>query len=215
MQSAMVSQGPNPYRVGLLGGLLKQAEWRFHLLARGIYRVAIPGDIDRQVVDGVSRLDALQTLELAAHPGLDLSRDWAERAIARGDHCLASRDGDRVVGYLWVSRERLLRDEGVVVRLPPDSEYRYKVFVRPECRGRGIAPRMYRSADRLAASEGVAQAFLCIGPDNTASIASAVKSGARRIGFVLVWSRTVGAKAWPTTGATRSGLRFETPGSRT
>lgn len=151
-------------------------------------------------------LSVSEAVAAAADVELDLAPVWTRRAYSRGDRCLGAYLDGRLAGYLWTSRGHALRDERVAVRIAENAQYRFKAFVRVAHRGRGIAPALYRAANRLGAAAGMTHALLCVSPFNGPSLAAVRNSGARRVGFVVTWCFGGRVRAWRSPGAARNGL---------
>lgn len=188
--------------------LLRSLEWRLGLHVLGLYRAPLRSPAPHPGSITVRALDEAHAIALGADRELEVRPEWARAAIRRGDRCLAAFEGERVVGYTWVSRQHALLDEGVDVRVGEGGEYRFKTFVRPGDRGRGLMPLLYRAADAAAAAEGRRWSCLCIAPYNEPSIAAARKAGAERMGLVVIWKFAGRVHAWRSAGVGRAGLEF-------
>ena len=129
--------------------------------------------------------------EASRDPRYNLPREWMLEVLARGDRCLAAWCEGRMAGFAWLSRSLAPHDDGVFVKVPEGAEYRYKVLVLPEFRGRGIARALYRHANAALAAAGGSQAYLFIAPHNVAS-----RRAAHAAGAVPVGSMWLPAAAW-------------------
>lgn len=187
-------------------GLLRSLEWRLGLKVLGLHRAPVGAPSTAPSPFTFRILDESQAIALAADRELEMRPEWSRAAHRRGDRCLAAFEGTRIVGYTWLSRQRALQDEGVELRVGAGGEYRYKTFVRPGDRGRGVMSQLYRAADAAGAAEGLAWSCLCIAPYNDASIAAAGKAGARRVGFLVAWKLGGRVRLWRSAGARSAGL---------
>jgi len=97
---------------------------------------------------------------------------------------------------------------GVRVQVPARAIYRFKTFVRPACRGRGIAPFLYAAADAIVARPGRESVVNCIALQNRASIAAALKSGDAACGYLAYWQARGRFLALHSRKVAALGLRF-------
>lgn len=155
---------------------------------------------------GVMTLD--EVLAECRHPALDLSETSVRAAYARGGLCIGARQRDQLVGYVWFAFDAAPHLDGVWVQVPPQAIYRYKAFVRPAHRGKGIAPAMYRYADGVFAGRGRESVVNCIATHNLASIAASLSSGARPLGHLAYWRSARRFLSFHSRAVRQLGLRF-------
>lgn len=141
-------------------------------------------------------------------PALDLSDTSVRAAYARGGQCIGARQRGALVGYVWFAFDTAPHVNGIYVRVPPGTIYRYKAFVRPAHRGNGIAPAMYRYADRVFSERGRGGVVNCIATHNFASIAASMRSGARPLGHLAYWRSACRFLAFHSRAVRQLGLRF-------
>lgn len=156
-------------------------------------------------------LRALGAAELVAHardPELDLREAMVREAAARGDVCLGALERGALVGYVWFAYARAPHVAGIWVQVPGAAVYRYKSFVRPAYRGRGIAPALYGAADALVGRPGRELVVDCVHVHNFASIAATLKSGSRPLGALAYWQAGRRFAAFHSSAVRRLGLRF-------
>lgn len=192
-----------------LRAVLVAIERRLGVTHRHVYRV--PAASSESSLPPDPRIRAVaqaELLALTADERLDLTQRWVGEARARGDRCLGAFLDGRFAGFVWLARRRAPHVDGIEVLVPENAQYRYKTFVLPEFRGRGIATALYLAADRLMAAEGACQAVLCIAPANEPSVRSAVASGAVRVGTILFWHTPRRFVSFHSPGARRAGVRF-------
>ena len=149
-----------------------------------------------------------EVLAECREPALDLSETSVRAAYARGSLCIGARRGEALVGYVWFAFDTAPHLDGVWVRVPAPAIYRYKAFVRPAHRGKGIAPAMYRHADRVFADRGREAVVNCIATHNFASIAASVRSGARPLGRLAYWRSASRFLSFHSRAVRQLGLRF-------
>jgi len=142
---------------------------------------------------------------------LDLSAAKASAAFARGDVCVGAFDAGRLVGYAWLASQPAPHIDGLWMAFDPHAVYLYRAFVRPERRGRHIAPALYSFADTVFLSQGKNYAVICVSIYNRPSIAAAHRSGARTAGYTAYWSAGSWFVAMRSAGAKRCGFRFYRP----
>jgi GNAT superfamily N-acetyltransferase len=147
----------------------------------------------------------------AADAALGIPQPFVRGAYARGDACMAALEGERVLGYAWLSIGRSPHASGLWIEAHAGSGYVYDVFVRPECRGQRIAPWLYVALDRYLTQHGRRAVLSAIDWDNARSARAALRAGARECGAVVLL-RLFGAHlAWCSHAAKDGGLRFARP----
>jgi GNAT superfamily N-acetyltransferase len=155
-----------------------------------------------------SVLSEAELLAEGRDPQLDLSQRGVREAIARGGVCIGARRAGELAGYVWFAFDRAPHLNGVWVKVPPQAIYRYKAFVRPLHRGKGLAPAMYRFSDRILHARGREQVVNCIATHNFPSIAASRRSGAETLGYLAYWRAGPRFAAWHSSAVRRFGLRF-------
>jgi GNAT superfamily N-acetyltransferase len=149
-----------------------------------------------------------EAMKLAADPCLDLRAPSVRAAFARGDLCVGAFDGGKLAGYAWFAQAPAPHVMGLQVRFAAHVVYTYKTFVRPQYRGRGIAPALYAFPDAHFRALGRSEAALCVDTHNRASIAAARKSGGALAGWLAYWHRGRHFRAYHSPGLAPLGLRF-------
>lgn len=139
---------------------------------------------------------------------LELDEVKASAAFARGEVCVAALLEDSLVGYAWFAQKAAPHVGGIWMDCDRQAVYVYRAFVKPEARGRGIAPALYRFADRQFMNAGRRYAVLCIEFGNRASLSAAVRSGAGRVGRAGYWQGFGGFVPYRSRGAAAVGFRF-------
>jgi len=146
-----------------------------------------------------------------SHPELEFSEAKASEAFARGEVCVAALDGPRLAAYAWYAVEPAPHSGGLWMDFDRRAVYIFRAFVTSRYRGRGIAPALYRFADRLFLERGRQIALLCIEADNKPSLAAARRSGAHRIGYCAYWHGAGRFFSLGTPGVRHVGFRFYMP----
>jgi GNAT superfamily N-acetyltransferase len=152
----------------------------------------------------------LDASELLPHCSLelDLTPTMVREAARRGDVCVGALSSGQLAGYVWFARQEAPHVRGVWVRVPEQAIYRYKAFVRPEWRGRRIAPALDAFAARLFRSSGRDCFVTCIATHNFSALRASKVSGARELGTLGYWQAGSRFVAFHSAAVRRLGLRF-------
>ena len=111
-----------------------------HMADRPKYPSTLPGITYR-----VIQTDEL--LGASSDPQLDLSRDFVEAAIERGDIAFGAFDGSVLVSYVWRSVSAAPHKKNVWVRVSRPYCYAYKSYTRRSYRGQRISPGVHLCSD--------------------------------------------------------------------
>jgi len=130
------------------------------------------------------------------------------QAYGHGGVCIGARAGAQLAGYVWFAFDSAPHVRGVWVKVPPQAIYRYKAYVRPAHRGKGVAPAMYRFADRALRERGRNEVVNCIATHNFASIGASRRSGAGTLGYLGYWQADERFVSCHSPAVQRYGLRF-------
>lgn len=149
-----------------------------------------------------------EVLDGAADPALELAPAIAECALARGDCCFGAFDQRRLVGYSWCSLQSTPVDERLRVVVPPQALYRYKSFVLPEYRGRGLLAGLNRLTDRAFIDAGKTTCVSYVDSHNFAMLRASARAGYRRVGFILLTEHPHRFRCWRSPGARALGMTF-------
>jgi ribosomal protein S18 acetylase RimI-like enzyme len=188
-----------------MGRLARHAGVRvFRVFARRLDAGAASADHDCRL------LAETAVLELCPDASLDLAPGKVRAAYARGDVCVGVFSWGELVGYCWFAPAAAPHMDRAWIDFPSDVVYVYKSYVRPACRGRGLAAAMYRFADRLWLERGRSTAILCVESHNHASIAAAKRAGFSAAGYAG-YADGARLRAWRSEAAARHGLRFFAP----
>lgn len=151
---------------------------------------------------------------LCRRDALNLRPETVSAAYARGDFCAAAYESGELVGYCWLAFAPLPHLDGVWVGFSEEAAWTYKSFVLPSHRGRGIAPALYRFADRLCAERGRAFSILCTEAHNRPSVSASLRGGYAPAGHAAYLHPGKSLLAWMSPGARRLGVRFFVPAAR-
>ena len=190
----------------VLALLMHQAARRGGLHVFGVYCRRLGAAATRALEPGLScrRLEQQELLGLCADPELELR----EAMVREGNACVGAFSGDDLAGYVWFAYGDAPHVNGVRVSVPPQAIYRFKAFVRPAYRGRGIAPYLYGAADPLVAQPGRRTVVNCVAVQNRASIAATLRSGDVPLGHLAYWQAGGRFLALHTRPVELFGLRF-------
>jgi GNAT superfamily N-acetyltransferase len=194
----------------MLAALLNQAERRGGLHVFRVFHRRLGAASAPPQSPGLEcrRLSGGELLSLCADPALELREAMVRAALARGDACVGAFLEGRLAGYAWFAYDEAPHVNGVRVQVPARAIYRFKTFVRPACRGRGIAPFLYAAADAIVARPGRESVVNCIALQNRASIAASLKSGDAAFGYLAYWQARGCFFALHSRRVAALGLRF-------
>ncbi len=125
-----------------------------------------------------------------------------------GDLCVGVFVGGEPAGYAWYAYDDAPHVDGVRVRIPPNAIYRFKVFVLPAYRGRGLAPYLYRAADPLVARPGRERVITCVAVQNLSSVIASMRGRDLPHGFLGYWQTRKRFFALHSPATRDLGLRF-------
>jgi GNAT superfamily N-acetyltransferase len=103
-----------------------------------------------------------------------------------GSTCLVAWQGERPVGYTWLSDPEST-PESLPVSVPPGAVYGWGLWVDPRERGRGVGTALATARGIYARERGVRRAWRVIADENRAAIRTLEKSSdgrARALGKV-------------------------------
>ena len=176
---------------------------------RVFHRKMDPG-LPRIPVQGmeIRPLTEAELIARCSDPELDLSERMVRQAFERKGVCVGALAGSELAGYVWFAYDIAPHVDGVWVKVPAQAVYRYKAYVRPKYRGKGIAPALYRFADGLFRDTGRDYVVNCIATHNFSSIAASKTSGARALGYLGYWQPGRRFFSFHSPAVQRFGLRF-------
>lgn len=178
----------------------------YHIRTRDLH----DSGIERLDADGLllrrARRDEL--LAAAADPALELEPAMIEFALARGDYCCGAFDRERLVGYSWCSLRSTPVDEYLRIAIPPRAVYRYKSFVLPGYRGRGLLAGFNRLSDRAFIDAGKTTCVSYVDSHNFAMLRASARAGYRRAGFIALTEHPHRFRCWRSPGARALGVSF-------
>jgi GNAT superfamily N-acetyltransferase len=154
--------------------------------------------------DAEARLLGPEELRRFALTEPTLSRDFVERAVARGDRCVAIVDGVTLAAYTWCSARPTEAIDGLVLHFDPAYLYIYKAHTRPDYRGRRMNGAILAAMLRMASAAGKRGLIGYVETGNARSFRSIRRLGFWRFGVV----RVLGSGPAPRVHATAACRRF-------
>lgn len=149
--------------------------------------------------------------ELLAHcqdPELDLRESRVREACARGDVCVGALEAGRLVGYVWFAFRSAPHVKNIRVDFGPRLRYAYKMFVRPDRRGRGIARELLARGAELCPRRDTHLGLSFVALDNKPSLRAFAAAGWKVAGYAGYVEWFGWWRAFASAGAARLGARF-------
>ena len=122
-------------------------------------------------------LEADEVRRHAGAPGLDLSPEFADGALLKGDRCYGILDGDRLVSYFWYARTPTLVTDELELDFDPGWAYAYKGYTIPEYRGRRLYGYGSAEACRALVAGGARGCVTLVDANNFPSLRSMQRTG--------------------------------------
>jgi ribosomal protein S18 acetylase RimI-like enzyme len=120
---------------------------------------------------------------LALRP--DEDADTVHAQLRRGDLCVASWSGDRMVGAVWVRFDRIWVSElARTLAVRPGEAYGYNAFIQPEHRRHGAAKNLYVTTMRRLESLGYRRVLVYVDAQNVAGRAPLWRLGFEHFGRI-------------------------------
>jgi GNAT superfamily N-acetyltransferase len=119
------------------------------------------------------------SLEALAPIAGERERDRFRRLLDIGCIGLVAWRGERPVGYAWVAAEMRPEVSHCRLELPPHAAYLWDLYVVPAERRSGLGSALAAERLRTARDLGRSEGWRMIRPDNTASLSTLRRSGAR------------------------------------
>lgn len=129
------------------------------------------------------RISPDELRELATNPALQLSREFVNSAIDRGDLAFGAFDGPKLVSYLWRTETRAPHEDDICVRVNRPYCYSYNAFTLPGYRGQKISPAVHLLSDSEMFKRGFTHRTGFISLANSASLAMGPHIGSVIIGY--------------------------------
>lgn len=131
-------------------------------------------------------LDKASLLRYCEDSAYELSREFLDEALAKGDECLAVLAGDTLASYGWYSRKPTKISDDLALHFLPDHVYMYKGFTHDSFRGQ----RLHAIGMTLALQEYLRRGYRglisYVESNNFASLKSVYRMGYRNIGKIYI-----------------------------
>jgi hypothetical protein len=152
-------------------------------------------------------LTADEVRRAARDPDLEMTPEFAESALTRGDYCFGVLRGDRLVAYDWrgLGQPVPYDDDLEIHYSHPGQVYGYAMYTRPEYRGLRLQLYSLRCAETRLLAEDHTDTIGYVAVQNFASIRNLSRirgqvfvgiAGYLRLGGRYVTFRTPGAKRY-------------------
>jgi hypothetical protein len=168
--------------IAVMGWLERHAG--FHLY-RVFVRPLVRSNPELDARLGISLRMALleELLKAAGDPELEMTPEFAQDAITRGDHCVGAFEGDRLVAYAWRTVTAGPHADGLWARTGRPFMYGYKAFTRESHRGRHIGPSLSHSSDAHFLDLDYVGQMDFVEVSNFPSLVSQNRKGSRPVGY--------------------------------
>ena len=190
--------------------------WRhtLHVLALRTVNLGVPLQIFRGVAigrvnpafvnypDGYTGLFLNERMlrTLAADPGSQMSRDFVDEALSKGDQCYGLMHGTALAAYGWYSKRPTTTGPDMRVHFSDDYVYMFKGFTHPEHRGKRLHAIGMTLALQFYLSRGYNGLVSTIESENAESLKSSFRMGYVQFGSIYVLRLFARAIAIPTRG---------------
>jgi hypothetical protein len=143
-----------------------------------------------------------ELLRAAADPDLagEMSAEFVESALARGDECFALFDRGRVAAFGWYSNQPTAIGGDLVLRFDPSWVYMYKGYTLPTYRGKRLHGVGMTLALRAYTGRGARGLISYVKSSNFQSLRSTEKMGFRIFGDIYVLRALGRVLTWATPG---------------
>lgn len=146
--------------------------------------------------------------EFARDPVNEMSPEFVDEAIARGDQCYAICDGPRLAAYGWYAfGETPIGIPGLVLRFSPGHVYMYKGFTHEDYRGQRLHAIGMTLALRHYLAAGYRGIVSYVESTNFDSLKSCYRMGYAVFGTVYVVRGPAGYFSFSTPGCRRYAFR--------
>jgi hypothetical protein len=159
----------------------------FKVLRALCITVVAPGFLE--IPAGVSGdfLDGETLRRMTADVKYDLTPEFLDEALAKGDECYAILDGDQPAAYGWYARSPTRMSDGLLVQFDPAYVYMYKGLTLDAYRGRRVHAIAMTRALAAYKARGFKGLVSYIEADNLTSLKSAHRMGYVDFGWVFIF----------------------------
>lgn len=181
---------------------------------RGMTAVVADLNPDLVLPEGFeSRFASKASLLDAAVDDYEMSREFVESALTKGDDCLAIYDQGRLASFGWYSSHPTRISEGLVLHFDPSWVYMYKGFTHPDYRGKRLHGIGMALAAQAYTKRGFRGLISYVASNNLQSLRSVERMGYRTFGDIFVAGAPGNSRIWATPGCRRYQFRLESLGA--
>jgi len=162
----------------------------------------------------IRKVEESELPELCKDPELGIDRDFAEKAVLRGDMVFGAFDGPRLVSYIWRAVESAPDMDDIWVRVNKPYNYSYKSYTRPDYRGQRIGPVVHLFSDNEMRKLGYKYRAGFVSVSNYASLRMGKHMGSVAIGkagYAVLFGRLFAVR---TKAVKAIGFEFFRPDNR-
>jgi hypothetical protein len=154
---------------------------------RALYiTVVAPGFLDLPAGMSADFLDRDTLRRMASDPKYDLTPEFLDAALAKGDECYGIVDGDQPAAYGWYAHSPTLMSDDLRVHFDPAYAYMYKGLTLDAYRGRRLHAIGMTRALAAYRARGFKGLVSYIEADNLNSLKSSYRMGYVDFGRVFV-----------------------------
>jgi hypothetical protein len=179
---------------------------------------AVLPDINPGLLDaGTFRAGFATRDEILAHSTAEyeMSPDFVDDALDKGDDCYALWDGDRLASLGWYSNQPTSISDGLVLHFDPSWVYMYKGYTHPDYRGKRLHGIGMSLALRDYTERGSRGLISYVKSNNFQSLRSIERMGYRIFGDIYL-ARVLGrAVTWASPGCKPYAFRLAALATRT
>ena len=158
-------------------------------------------------------LTADDLLDSDLDPALDLDREFARAALAKGDRCQGIYCGDDLVSYGWYSLQPTEVFPGLHIHFDPGYVYMYKGFTLKAHRGQQLHAVGMALALRDFRQEGVQKIVSIVEETNFPSLRSCYRMGYKDFGVIRTVDLAGAPRIFHSPGCRRYGFRLRPEGT--
>ena len=184
-----------------------------HVLVLRTVNLAVPLQIFRGVAigrvnpafvtcpDGYTGLflDERMIRTFAADPGSQMSQDFVDEALSKGDQCYGLLHGTALAAYGWYSKKPTTTGQDMRVHFSDDYVYMFKGFTHPEHRGKRLHAIGMTLALQFHLSRGCNGLVSTIASENADSLKSSFRMGYVQFGSIYIlrlFARSIAIPTW-------------------
>ena len=132
-------------------------------------------------------LDRSQLKDFSQNPECDITPEFLDAAVAKGDECYGVFEGGQLASYGWYSNQPTDTSDDLTLFFNSDYIYMYKGFTHPRYRGQRLHAIGMNLALRKYRKLGYKGLVSYAESNNFSSLKSAYRLGFRDIGRIAVW----------------------------